>query len=159
MTEAGGEKSSPEISMEFHLPAELSALRDIRRHIVELAREYQVGEEHIAKIEISVDEACANVMQHAYGPEQKFNTMRAGALIVIVRILADRVEIEVIDQGVGELNGSHQGVSDLVEYVNLASHSGLGLYIIAKCMDDYQVAFPDRAGTHLSMMKYVDRPA
>jgi serine/threonine-protein kinase RsbW len=159
MAEALPRESPQEISMEFHLPAELAGLCAIRQRIVELARQYRIDETDIAQIEISVDEACANVVKHAYGPDRPPEPNRAGALIVIVQILADRIVIEVKDKGIGESNGPHQGVSDLIEYVNLASHAGLGLYIIDKCMDDYHFSFPDPAGTQLSMTKYIRRTA
>ncbi len=162
--------------IEVRCPVETNVLHIIRNFVCSIAREMGFSPEDIAKIEISVDEACSNVIRHAYthlllqrslsrNAERQENqrveqSPRAGATPLIkleVETGQNHLQIKIIDSGVGDKAGPHKGVHNLDEYVEV--RHGLGTYIINKFMDKVKIYFPQECGTTVSMVKFLERKA
>jgi anti-sigma regulatory factor (Ser/Thr protein kinase) len=81
--------------LRLELPARPESLADVRRAVVELARELGLGESVITNLAVVVSEACANVVKYAY--RDGFE----GLIEVEVIPAADILRVFVRDQGDG----------------------------------------------------------
>ena len=98
---------------EFHLklPADCENLNVIRRFVTGIARKMGFHEDEIYQIEVAVDEACANVIEHAYIDEQS----KERNIDVTVKQNPDQIEITIADLGVG-FNPDALKTPDMEEY-------------------------------------------
>lgn len=143
-------------------PPQTDMLHLIRKIVATVSREVGFSPEDASLIEISVDEACTNVIRHAYGD------LCAGApgartedplLRLEICPDCDRLAISVIDRGASAPDGRFRSVSSLEEYIAQPHPRGLGYYIITKFMDEVAYDSPPGRGTVLSMVKYLHQPS
>lgn len=99
----------------------------IRHFVTSLARQMGFEDEAVDQIELAVDEACANVVRHAYkhlgvspdlAEEHRTDDERlARACTLRMRIHPgeERLRITVIDQGIG-IQSDSKGVNSLEEF-------------------------------------------
>jgi serine/threonine-protein kinase RsbW len=136
---------------ELHCRAERKALCWVREVVVQTAGALGFSGDDLNKIELSVDEACANVMDHAY-PEPPDIEL---PLVVRFETSEDHLTITVMDRGVGGPAGEkHQGVEDIGEYLKVRRFRGLGTYIMQQFMDKVEFQQSPDSGTSVSMIKY-----
>jgi len=130
--------------------------------ISDVARRMGFGEEAVGEIELCVDEACANVIEHAYKdlgdcdearPTHLENTEGFPSVGIKISIAQHSLTITVSDKGKGAQGQFERGAQNLDDYVDRERHRGLGLFIIRKLMDDVNVDFPSDCGTRLTMTK------
>ena len=88
---------------------------------------------------LAVDEACANVVAHAYRPEHPDPIMHVRA-----HTQADEVVFVVSDNGSPIVEGRSPG-------------AGLGLRMIDELSDQLEIEGPGEDGTRLTMHFHVDR--
>ncbi len=168
MNDNVNEKNDLQISISC--PVETKVLQVIRTFITSIAREMGFNEEDAAKIEIAVDEACANVVCHAYNSQKsKVNNSKEQVLEngnvsgtgknfeikMNISICKDNLKIDILDYGFGTKNGFLTGVHEIEEYIKRDKKHGLGTYIIQKFMDEVQFDFLTQKGTKVSMKKYL----
>jgi len=137
------------MDFEITCPAVSEALGTLRHLIVGVAQDSGFDEEHVEQIEMAVDEACANVVKHAYSDR----THQTPKLLMRIVISRDSLKITVTDKGVGLAN-MPIGASSVKEYLDRGAQGGLGLYIIRNFMDEVEYDSPPQAGTTLHMTKY-----
>jgi anti-sigma regulatory factor (Ser/Thr protein kinase) len=143
--------------LELICPPQTDMLRLIRSVVTVVSTELGFSPEEASLIELSVDEACTNVIFHAYG-EAAPPSSPEPELRVQIRPAPDRLAICVIDEGTGLCEGSPRGVSCVEEYASQQEPKGLGSYIIARFMDEVVYDSPPGAGTVLTMVKYLHKP-
>ncbi|MBN1903032.1 ATP-binding protein [Candidatus Sumerlaeota bacterium] len=148
-----------EFSLEIHCPGTTRILSHIRPFICSIARDMGFSDEEIAQIEISVDEACSNVLSHAYGNslpgDYRFDFQPSYQIRIALKVAKDHLQITINDFGVGNKKGPHVGVRNLEEYAQKGH--GLGTYIIKKFMDKVEISYPEDSGTQVSMVKFLSR--
>jgi anti-sigma regulatory factor (Ser/Thr protein kinase) len=143
-------------------PPQTDVLHLIRGVVVSVSREIGFPPDDASQIELSVDEACTNVIRHAYGDtasEPSRSRLEQAVLRVQIRPAADRLAIRVIDRGRGLPRTRPPGVVSLEEYLSQPEPKGLGLFIIGKFMDEVVYDSPPGSGTVLSMVKYLRPPS
>ena len=79
----------------LHVPSSTENLSMIRDFVKSIGTQSGMGDMDVAGLELAVDEACANVMEHAYH-DDKSQEVRIRAIVD-----EDAVYIEVIDTGKG----------------------------------------------------------
>ncbi len=128
----------------------------IRNVVTTVSREAGFGPDDTSQIEISVDEACTNVIRHAYtGYPKGADDPGQVALRVQICPMADRMAITVIDQGRRTSCEAFRGIASLEEYIaQPQAHHGLGSYIISRFMDKVEYHSSPETGTVLVMVKY-----
>jgi serine phosphatase RsbU (regulator of sigma subunit)/anti-sigma regulatory factor (Ser/Thr protein kinase) len=119
--------------LQLELPAVPSVLTEVRRMLTRWLRSGQVTREVAAEITIAVSEACANAIEHAYGP-------LGGSLAVRAQRIGDVAEVVVSDTG-------HWRPPR-------GENRGRGLRIIQAAMDDLEVA-RNGEGTRVVMRRKV----
>ena len=96
------------------------------------------------RIEMAVHESMINAIWHGNKNDSSKNVW------LQFRILRDRLEIRIRDQG----NGFDPNrIPDPLENDNLLNVSGRGIYLIRTFMDEFRVEHVNGAGTEVTMVK------
>jgi serine/threonine-protein kinase RsbW len=156
------------MQFEIRCVPEGEALWPMRTFVTSIAREIGFPEEDVDKIELAVDEACANVIRHAYkhlGVSSDLDDAGSAALrsahstrledcYLLVRIIIEdrRLGFQIIDRGIG-IDHTPRGALSIHEYLERGGKGGLGIFIIQNFMEDVRVEPRDGGGTILSMAK------
>ncbi len=120
-------------------------LRLVRSAVSEAAAVCGCSEECAQDIVIAVDEACQNVIKHAYGGDPN------GEVVIDIRRDGDRIAINIVDFAppVDEATVRPRALDEL-------RPGGLGTHFIAECMDDARFRSPPAgAGNRLWMIKRI----
>lgn len=131
-------------------PAQTLYLSAIRAFVNEITEKMGFAKEDLDKIEICVDEACANAIEHAYKENKKESIIDVSLLLN-----PDALTITICDFGKGSQFGFHGGIKSIEDYKKKEVPRGLGLYIINNFMDEVNFSFPENKGTQISMKKYL----
>jgi serine phosphatase RsbU (regulator of sigma subunit)/anti-sigma regulatory factor (Ser/Thr protein kinase)/transposase len=131
-------------------PAKESELRDIKSYVNSVCRETTLTRRDIDSVILAVEEACTNVIRHAY-------LYASGTLKIRITITRKHIAFTVIDTG-RSFDFDSTGAPDLERYVETGRKGGLGIYLIRKVMDDVSYR---RVGdeNHLKMVKRLPKPA
>ena len=98
------------------------------------------------RIILAVDEAIANVVEHAYGSER-------GMIHITFDTDEERLEVSVCDHGIN-FSPSEVKTPDLKEHVRLGLKGGLGMFLMRRVMDEVRYSTTTNFVNHLSMVKY-----
>jgi serine/threonine-protein kinase RsbW len=125
---------SLERTFSLHVPASTENLAMIREFVTSIGDQAGLSSTEIARLVMAVDEACANVIEHAYGNDvTKEVSVRATLDDVILEII-------VIDTGIG-FDPSSVEQKGLDKLVSSRKSGGLGMRLIRSFMDEvhYQI--------------------
>lgn len=132
-------------------------LKPLREFVCAVAHTLGFTEQQVSEIEICVDEACANAIEHAYtGPYEREFPNDQRDIFIEMTFHGDELMVRVIDHGQGGDAGVHQKIRDLAEYLDNGREKfrGLGLYLMNKYMDKVTVHTAPGKGTTVEMTKY-----
>ncbi len=107
-------------------------LAQVRTFVEHATRKAGLSAKDAREMRLAVDEACANIMEHAYGGG-------SGPLEVMAERQRDRLVVTLVDQGkpIDEPERVRNvGAPDLSRYVQVGKKGGLGLYLIHKLTDE-----------------------
>lgn len=123
--------NNPKKSFEKELKVKSSTdnLELIRSFTRSSALDYGFNEEIIDKIILAVDEACTNVIKHAYkySPE--------GDIIINIKASDNKFTIAITDYG-KDFDPSLVPDPDIKKYYQQHKVGGLGIYLMKKLMDE-----------------------
>ena len=139
----------------LHLPCRYSYLRMIRQSVMDMSARSGLSEFKASQLEMAVDEACANVIEHSYGGEAavQSNPNHPGLRINLMQC-RDRIVVEVFDRGRGFDFDAH-AVIDPDRYLQDARQRGLGMYIIKRFVDDVTYERGTSSGNCLRLTKLI----
>jgi anti-sigma regulatory factor (Ser/Thr protein kinase) len=130
----GGQDAGPEHVFGRTVPATADNIAPLRRAVVDLAIVAGADEQTRGNIALAVSEACANVVVHAYPPDD------VGALIVEAESRDGELVVQVSDMG--------HGMVPRPDSPGL----GLGLPLIANIVDRMEIrSGPDGVGTTVEL--------
>ncbi|MDQ3013115.1 MAG: ATP-binding protein [Acidobacteriota bacterium] len=140
------------IERKFNLqvPSSTENLALIREFVTSIGRQATLSDEDLTNLELAVDEACANVIEHAYGHDTTKD--------VSVRATFDdeKLMISVIDEGRGFDPGNVQ--QDSVEQlVHARKSGGLGIRLIRTLMDEVSYEIVPGQKNELHMTKRIKK--
>lgn len=139
-----------QVHKELVAPSDTKHLAKIRQIVQEVAAQVPFGEADIGRIVLAVDEAVANVMEHAY------EDMEApGDISIIIDADERRMEVVVADNG-KEFDPGAINVPNIVDHVNQGKKKGLGIFLMRQIMDEVKYTFVKGLRNELRMIKYVD---
>ena len=104
----------------------------------------------VYSVETAVEEACTNIIEHAYGGEGK------GSIECNCAVDEVGVTIRLRDQG-KPFNPKKVLDPDTKAPLNKRNSHGLGLFIMRKWMDEVRFEFNPESGNTLTMVKYKER--
>jgi serine/threonine-protein kinase RsbW len=130
----------------LHVPSSTENLAMIRDFVKSIGTQSGMGDMDVAKLELAVDEACANVMEHAYFDD-------ASQEVRIRAIVDDNaVQIEVIDTGKG-FDPTTVEQLKLEELVSAKRGGGLGMRLMKSFMDEVHYEVQPGVKNELKMVK------
>jgi anti-sigma regulatory factor (Ser/Thr protein kinase) len=110
----------------------------------------QIGtEKEIFEVQTAVDEACTNIIQHAYASK--------GGVIAISCALQDNDFVITIRDRGRPFDPGSVPLPDLEADLNHRRVGGLGMYLMRKLMDDVSYEFDAEKGNKLTMRKMLPR--
>jgi len=140
----------------LHTPGHESYLAHIRAIVADLARQVGFPEEEVAKIEMAVDEACSNIVEHAYAQGKSWQK-RDPEIRLDVRIEGDNhLVIEINDQG-QRFDFASYRPGNIEDKLQQMSRGGYGIAIMRKFMDEVQYNSSDATGNTLRLVKYLKK--
>ncbi len=138
-------------------PGDGSFLHAIRRLVSDLAGQVGFSEAEVAKIEMAVDEACSNVLEHSYAPNKNWCWQhREPEIRLSVAIEDERLVIEINDHGQG-FDFSNYQPPEIDEKLSAMARSGYGVLIMRKLMDEVEYRSNDQTGNTLRLVKYLQK--
>ncbi len=145
-------------ALSIQMPGDGSYLAHIREFIVDLARRIGFPEEEIARIEMSVDEACANVVEHAYSEGKQWRWQhRDPEIRLSIQAAEDQLVIEINDHGQHFDLAAYQP-TDIQARAHDMQTGGYGIAIIRQFMDEVSYSSSDASGNTLRLVKYLKKP-
>lgn len=141
---------SLEQKFSLHVPSSTQNLALIREFVTVVGAQAGLADDDVAKLELAVDEACANVIEHAH-----FGDITKD---VVVRATFDEttLRIEVIDSGAG-FDPSVLPNADLDRLMHERRAGGLGFHVIQKLMDEVSYEIVPGQTNRLRMVKRLRR--
>lgn len=143
--------------LSIHTPGHGSYLSYIRTLIGDLARKVGFPEDEVAKIEMAVDEACSNVVKHAYSPKKKWCWQhRHPEIRLNVRVVTNQLIIEINDHG-QNFDFSAYRPDSIDERLKEMRTDGYGISIMRKFMDEVAYSSNNTTGNTLRLVKYLQK--
>ena len=131
------------VSQKF--PGKYSSLAEIGKFVVGEAETAGLDEQGVYAVQLAVDEACTNIIEHAYGGEGK------GEIEVTTTLLSDGIEITLRDNG-ERFEPETVPEPEMNIPLEEVEMRGAGIFLIKKMMDEVHYQFGN-GGTILKMRK------
>jgi serine/threonine-protein kinase RsbW len=129
------------------MPGRFESLAQIAEFVGQAAREAGWDEDQVYHVQMAVDEACSNVIEHAYGPEGQGN-------IQLSCCIEDKGDLVVTIRDNGKpFNPTAVPEPPVGADLENLSEGGLGLYFMRKLMDQVSFHFDEKNGNVLTMVK------
>jgi len=139
-------------------PGHGSYLAYIRVIVGDLARKVGFDEGEAAKIEMAVDEACSNVVRHAYSPDKEWCWQQRDPEIRLdIRVEGNLLIIEINDHG-QRFDFANYRPAMMEDHLREMKPGGYGILIMRNFMDEVQYSSNDQTGNTLRMVKYLKKP-
>jgi serine/threonine-protein kinase RsbW len=136
-------------TMEYsvRLPSQTDNLELIRTFIAGVARKVGFHDEDINKIELAVDEACTNVIEHAYKDKENEN------IDVAIQIDYQKFTVIVTDKG-KRFTPADIEIPDMEQYLAELRVGGLGIYLMKTLMDEVHYHSDPDGKNRVRMVKH-----
>jgi serine/threonine-protein kinase RsbW len=135
-----------ERTFQLHVPSSTENLSMIRDFVGNIGERAGMSQPDQLKLELAVDEACANVIEHAYGSDM------TREVTIKATLDADTVQIDIIDTGKGFDPSAVQQLN-LDELATQRKTGGLGMRLIRSVMDEVQYQIVPGEKNELRMIK------
>lgn len=136
-------------------PAQFEYLDAIREFAAEAARQAALDEKDVYNIQLAVDEAASNIIEHAY------EGIPDGKIEISLDVSPEDLKIVMRDSG-KRFDPDEVIEPDLDAALEERSIGGLGLFFMRKLMDDVRFEWVEGQGNILTMFKHFpkrDKPA
>ncbi len=138
-----------ECEYQLRIPSETDNLELIREFVSKVASKVGFDEDDVGKIELACDEACTNVIKHAYD-----QTKSQQSLDVLIKIEFDRFTLVVTDHGKG-FDPEHIKMPNMKKYLAELKVGGLGIYLMKTLMDEVDYEIKPGIKNQVKMVKYL----
>lgn len=122
------------------------SLNEIREFIAAIAQEAQLDPQAIYAMQLAVDEACCNIIDHAYGGEGR------GMIDCQAEVRSDGLAVTLIDQG-KSFDPSSVPPPQLDKPLKEVKPRGVGLYLIKKMVDQMEYRSLGEQGNVMRLFK------
>jgi len=134
----------------IHIESRTERLIAVREFISAAAREFGFSDEEVSKIALAVDEACTNIIKHAY----QFDPGKKISITVKPAELA--FEVVIHDNG-KNFNPADVQAPDMKEYLSHYRKGGLGVYLMKTLMDKIEYNIRPGQTNEVRLVKYLPR--
>lgn len=129
-----------------NFPGRFENLAEISRFVVQAAEEAGLDESAVYAVQLAVDEAATNIIEHAYQGEGR------GEIQCSIEIGEGGLKVTLQDWGV-PFNPTEIPDPTLGVPLEEVQPSGLGLFFIRKLMDEVRFEFSAEKGNSVTMIK------
>jgi len=136
------------INKELTVKSTTNNLAIIREFVENIARESGFSNEIVSKISLAVDEACTNVIKHAY----KFSPDRE--IKILTQFNDSKLTIRITDSG-DKFDPNLIPEPNLKEYHKQKKVGGLGMFLMKKLMDEVQYHTLSGNQNQVVLVKYL----
>jgi serine/threonine-protein kinase RsbW len=119
----------------------------IAAFIGEAAVQAGLNNKAVYAIQMAIDEACANIIEHAYGGEGK------GKIQLTCDIQADGLKVTIIDQGKNSFDPTQVPQLNTQAPLSERQGRGMGLFYIHKLVDRVEYKLNTVQGNQLTLFK------
>lgn len=139
-----------ESSFTLRVQSSTENLSLIREFVAKVGLQAGMSEIDISKIELAVDEACANVIEHAYGND------KTQEVLVRANVDEEKITFHIIDTGIG-FDPTQVKQEELEKLIEKRRSGGLGMRLIKTLMDEIQYEIIPGQKNELRMVKKLSR--
>lgn len=125
----------------------LALIREFTKNSTE---EIGFSDEVVGKIVLAVDEACTNIIKHAY----KYSPN--GDIFISIKLVDSRCTISITDEG-SHFDPNKIPEPDLREYYKQKRVGGLGMFLMKKLMDEVKYSTVTGNKNQVVLVKYLPR--
>lgn len=136
------------IERELVVKSSTDNLAAVRRFVENSARESGFSDEVANKISLAVDEACTNVIKHAYKYSPDNN------ISILTKLENSKFIISITDSG-HNFNPQLVPEPDLKKYIKQHKVGGLGMYLMKKLMDEVKYNTLSGNQNQVVLIKYL----
>jgi serine/threonine-protein kinase RsbW len=129
------------------IPSQTDNLELIRTFISGIARKVGFDVEESNKIELAVDEACTNVIEHAYQHDDSKN------IDIAIKIDYQKFTVVVTDKG-KSFRFDELEMPNMKQYLAELRVGGLGIYLMKTLMDEVDYQSKPGVKNEVRMVKY-----
>lgn len=137
---------SMERTFQLHVPSSTENLAMIRDFVGSIGERAGMNPGDVGKLKVAVDEACANVIEHAYGSDD------TREVTVKATLDSEQVQIEIVDTGRGFDPSTIEQIN-LEQLAASRKSGGLGMRLIRSVMDEVQYQIGPGQKNELRMVK------
>jgi serine/threonine-protein kinase RsbW len=130
---------------ELSLWADYSHLSSIRRFVGEVGEDLGIPERELYELELAVDEACTNVIEHGYKGQ-------GGKIEIEIQPLNGGVLVVIRDWGI-PFDPDSIPEPDILAPLEERPLGGVGLFLMRKVMSQVHFDFDPQEGNTLTMIK------
>lgn len=130
------------------LPANLDALGHVSAFITAAAERSGLDERATWQVQLAVDEATTNVVQHAYDEQDP------GTFTLTWEAQGNRFIVTLHDKG-RSFDPNEVPTPDIHSPLEERQAGGLGIYLMTRLMDEVRFDFDPQQGNLLTMVKYI----
>jgi serine/threonine-protein kinase RsbW len=128
-------------------PGRFENLAKISEFVVQAAKAAGLNAEAVYAVDLAVDEACTNIIEHAYGGETK------GNIRCTCTAMKNGLKIVLHDTG-RPFNPARVPPPEVKARLKDLKSRGAGLFLMQKMMDEVSFEFTQGEGNILTMVKY-----
>lgn len=132
---------------QLRIPSQADNLEIIRELVSRVATKVGFSEDDVNKIELAVDEACTNVIKHAYEKDSK------KPIDIVIKIDYEKLTVIITDRGKG-FNPRRVRLPNMKEYLAEMRVGGLGIYLMKTLMDEVDFDIQPGKRNQVRMVKY-----
>ena len=131
-------------------PGNFKSLATISKFVIENAERVGFSASEVYAIQTAVDEACSNIIDHAYGGED------LGKIKIKIKEIENGLRVVLRDKGepFEPEEVPHPDISSMLE---THKERGLGIYFMRQLMDEVTFEFSQSKGNKLTLIKYKGR--
>jgi len=130
------------------IPSQTDNLEIIRNFVSGVAKKVGFDSEESNKIELAVDEACTNVIEHAYKHDDNQN------IDIAIKIDYQKLIVIVTDKG-QSFKMEEIEMPDMQSYLAELRVGGLGIYLMKTLMDEVDYQTKPGVRNEVRMVKYL----
>lgn len=123
------------------------SLNEIREFIAEAAQEAGLDPQGVYAMQLAVDEACCNIIDHAYGGEDR------GLIDCQVDVRSDGLMVTLIDQG-RSFDPAKIPPPEIGKPLKEVKPRGVGLFLIKKMVDKLEYHASTGQGNVMHLFKH-----
>lgn len=129
------------------IPSQTEKLSLAREFVADAAKVFGFEEDDVHNIALAVDEACTNIIKHAY------NYATDKEIEIVVSMNSPEFEILIEDKG-KHFNPQGVVMPEMKEYLSHYKKGGLGMYLMKKLVDKVEYSIQPRKNV-VRLIKYL----